>query len=81
MAEDNYENLTEIEFLKKVLATIQKQNSNLENSLPLMRSGHYIDAYFKISGIKESMTNLLSVAGERLQYLIIKGKESENNKN
>jgi hypothetical protein len=79
--EINYNDLSEIEFLKKVVATMQKQNSNLENTLPLMRNGHFIDAFYRITGTKESINNLWAVAGERLQYLMAKGINVESNPN
>lgn len=79
--EVNYNEMSEIEFLKKIVGTIQRQNSNLENTLPLMRNGHFIDAFYRITGTKESVNNLWIVAGERLQYLMAKGSIVEDNPN
>jgi hypothetical protein len=79
--EVNYNELSELDFLKKIVATMQKQNSNLDNTLPLMRNGHFIDAFYRITGTKESVNNLWIIAGERLQYLMSKGNSVEDNSN
>lgn len=65
----NYADLTEIEILSKMTTTMQRHIANLENSLAMMRNGHFIDAYQRINGTKEGLIHIKHVVEGRTSFL------------
>lgn len=70
MANDiNFSEINELELLTKLSATVQRHIANLENSLAMMRNGHFIDAYQRINGTKEGLLHIKYVVEGRSAYL------------
>jgi hypothetical protein len=68
--EVNYNEMSEIEFLKAIVSRVQKHLSNVENTIPMMRNGQIIDAFYRVGATKEGLSSLLAVSNERLQFLL-----------
>ena len=77
---DNVElnDLSEIDFLRKMQASIQRHLSNLENTSAMMRNGHFIDSFQRINGSKEGLMFIRQALEERISS---RGKINETNTN
>lgn len=79
MAENSDLNvLSEIDFLRKMSSSVQRHVSNLENTIAMMRNGHFIDSYQRIQGSKEGMAFIKQALEDRI---LSKGLSNENNTN
>ncbi len=58
--------VSEAEFLRNMLTKVQRHLSNLENTSAMMRNGHFIDAFNRISGSKEGLFAMKMVLEERI---------------
>jgi hypothetical protein len=79
--EVNYNGMTEEDFLKVIVARVQKHLNNAENTLPMLRNGQFIDAFYRVGASKEGLSSLLNISNQRLQYLLARNNPSENNTN
>lgn len=58
--------VSEADFLRNMLTKVQRHLSNLENTSAMMRNGHFIDAFHRISGSKEGLFAMKMVLEERI---------------
>ncbi len=58
--------VSEAEFLRNMLTKVQRHLSNLENTSAMMRNGHFIDAFNRISGSKEGLFAMKMVLEKRI---------------
>jgi len=58
--------VSESEFLRNILTKVQRHLSNLENTSAMMRNGHFIDAFHRVSGCKEGLFAMKMVLEERI---------------
>lgn len=70
--------LSETDFLKKMQGPVQRHISNLENTIAMMRNGHFIDAFQRIQGSKEGLLFIKQALDERIASKVI---NNENNSN
>ena len=78
--EINFAALTEEDVIRKLSAIAQRHIANLDNSLAMMRNGHFIDAYQRISGTKEGLLYIKYIADSKLAHIgIQKQTNNENN--
>lgn len=70
--------LNEVEFLKKMQASVQRHISNLENTVAMMRNGHFIDSFQRINGSREGLSFIKQAMDERI---VSRSQKSEANPN
>jgi len=77
---DNVElnDLSEVDFLKKMQASVQRHISNLENTIAMMRNGHFIDSFQRINGSKEGLCFIKQAMDERVASRIQKSETDSN---
>lgn len=80
--EINYDEIECEDILRKIAGVLARHVSNLDNTMAMMRSGQFIDAYNRLTGTKEGINHIRVVVSEKLQSIDSKnGSQNENNTN
>ena len=78
MADVDLKTLNEVDFLRRMQASVQKHIANIENVISMMRSGHFIDADQRIKGSREGLIFIKMALEERA---VLKAISNESNPN
>jgi len=82
MADIDLKSLNDVDFLKKMIFSLQKHVANLENVVNMMRIGHFIDANDRVKGSKEGLTHIKISLEERMHSkMLLEVNDNENNHN
>lgn len=71
------EECSEIDIIVRLLPALQRHIANMENSLAMMRNGHFIEAYNRLSGTKDGIIHMKNLLDARCNFL--EQKIDENN--
>jgi hypothetical protein len=64
----------------RIWSIVQRHVSNLENTMAMMRNGHFIDAYNRITATKEGLIFIKSILDDHVEG-IKKLSKSQNENN
>lgn len=78
--EINYDDITCEDILRKIVGVLARHNSNIENSLAMMRNGQFIDAHKRLAGTRDGLDHVRHIIKGKLDSIDSK-KESSNENN